>query len=136
MDAIAVHRLAHRLHTAHVPILPRLLDHLIFVLFNSVIHHSTTIGEGTRCVHKGMSVLIHRAAVVGRDVEIGAHVVIGGRAEVLRWPVIEDGAQLGANACILGGVRVGKDAVIGAGAVVLHDVPAGATAVGNPARIL
>lgn len=136
MDAIAVHRLAHRLHAARVPLLPRVLDHVIFLLFNSVIHHRTTIGERTRCVHKGMSVLIHREAVLGRDIEIGAHVVIGGRASVLQWPVIEDGAQLGANACILGPVRIGKDAVVGAGAVVLRDVPAGATVVGNPARIL
>ena len=135
MDAIALHQLAHRLHTAGIPILPRLIDYLIFLLFNSVIPHTTRVGEDTRCGYRGMSVLIHRDAVIGRGVMLGAHAVIGGRSGQPA-PVIEDGVYIGANACVLGGVRIGRDAIIGAGAVVINDVPPGARAVGNPARIL
>jgi serine O-acetyltransferase len=135
MDAVALHHLAHRLHTLGIPILPRLIDYLIFLLFNSVISHTTAIGKGTRCGYRGMSVLIHRDAVIGRDVMLGAHVVIGGRSGQPS-PVLEDGVYIGANACLLGGIRVGRDAIVGAGAVVISDVPPGARAVGNPARIL
>lgn len=118
-----------------MPIIPRLLDVLVFVLFNSVIHHSTSIGTGTRCGYRGMSVLIHRRAVVGRNVMIGAHAVIGGRSGQ-DPPTIDDGVYIGANACILGGVHIGTNAVIGAGAVVLITVPRDETVVGNPGRIL
>ncbi len=97
MDAIALHRLAHRLYRAGIPLLPRALDYLIFALFNSVIHHTTSIGHGTKCGYKGMSVLIHRDTVIGNDVMVGAHVVIGGRSGHLQAPIIEDGAYLGAN---------------------------------------
>jgi serine O-acetyltransferase len=135
MDAITLHHLAHRLHTSGIPILPRLIDYLIFLLFNSVIPHTACIGEGTRCGYRGMSVLIHRDAVIGRDVMLGAHVVIGGRSGQPP-PVLEDGVYIGANACLLGAIRVGQDAIIGAGAVVISDVPPGARAVGNPARIV
>jgi serine O-acetyltransferase len=135
IDAIALHHLAHKLYTAGIPIIPRLIDYLIFLLFNSVIPHTARIGEGTRCGYRGMSVLVHSDAVIGRHVMLGAHVVIGGRSEQPS-PVIEDGVYIGANACVLGGIRVGRDAVIGAGAVVINDVPPGARAVGDRARIL
>lgn len=135
LDAIALHQLSHRLHTRGVPLLPRLIDYLIFLLFNSVIHHSTRIGAGTRCAYRGMSILIHEDTVIGRNVMIGAHVVIGGRSGQ-PVPVIEDGAYIGANACVLGGIRIGRNAIVGAGAVVLSDIGPGMRAVGNPARTL
>jgi maltose O-acetyltransferase len=53
---------------------------------------------------------------LGRPVDIGRNVWIGG------------------GAIILPGIRVGDDAVIGAGSVVTKDVPAGVTVRGNPAR--
>ena len=59
------------------------------------------------------------------------------RTDRLRdWPVIGDGADIGAGACILGLVEVGRGATVGANAVVLEDVPEGAVAVGVPARVL
>jgi serine O-acetyltransferase len=135
IDAIALHRVAHKLHNLGIPLAPRLIDYLIFLLFNSVIHHATAIGSGTRCGYRGMSVVIHRDATIGKDVMIGSHVVIGGRSNQ-PVPIIEDRVYIGANACILGGIRIGNDAIVGAGAIVLTNVPAGTRAVGNPARIL
>jgi len=135
VDAITIHQIAHRLHRRGVPALPRFLDGLIFLLFNSVIHHATGIGVGTRCGYRGLSVLIHRHSKIGCRVMIGAHVVIGGRSG-LDPPIVDDDVYIGANACVIGNVHVGAGAIIGAGAVVLSDVPAGCTAVGNPARVL
>ena len=136
LDAIGLHHLAARLHEDGVPLLPRLVDLAIFLLYNCSIHHTTRIGPGTQCAHRGMSVLIHRDAVIGARVHLGAHVVIGSRG--LDWTParIEDDVLVGANACILGPITVGRGAVIGAGSVVLGDVPAGARAAGNPARII
>lgn len=132
LDAIAVHRAAARCANRGIPVLPRMLDWLIFLVFNSVIHHGTSIGSGTACAYRGMSVLVHKQAVIGRDVLIGPHVVLGGRSGQ-KPPVIGDGVYIGANACVLGGVHVGDNAVVGAGSVVLADVAAGAVVAGNPA---
>jgi maltose O-acetyltransferase len=100
----------------------------VFLNFNCVVLDvvTVTIGAGTQI---GPAVQIYaadhprdpaqrRAGVeLGRPVDIGRNVWIGG------------------GAIILPGVRIGDDAVIGAGSVVTRDVPAGATAVGNPARV-
>ena len=127
--------MAYRTHRWGVPLLPRFLDYLIFLLFNSVIHHTTEIGEETRCGYRGLSVLIHRRARIGCRVMIGPHVVIGGRSGQ-EPPIVESDVYIGANASIIGNVHIGHGAVVGAGAVVLSSIPAGATAVGNPARVL
>lgn len=135
LEIISLHRVAAALHRRGVPVVPALIDRLIFLLFNSAIDRRTQIGAGTRSTYRGMSVVIHRDAIIGADVSIGAHVVVGGRSGQ-RPPRIGDRVLLGANAMVLGDVTVGDDAIVGAGAVVLRDVPAGATAVGNPARIV
>lgn len=133
MDAISLHRAAHRAYERGIPIVPRLIDYLIFLLFNSVIHHTSRIGERTRCAYRGMSVLIHQDAVIGNDVTIGPHVVIGGRSGQ-RPPIIGNRVYLGANVTVLGGITLGDDAVVGGGSVVLHDVAPGEVVAGNPAR--
>ncbi len=81
-----------------------------------------------------MSVLIHQRARLGSNVNIGAHVVIGGRAGHLDLPVIEDDVDLSCNCCVLGDITVGRGAVIGAGAVVICDVEPGQVVAGVPAR--
>ncbi len=135
IDAIALHRAAHWLFNKRVPLLPAVIDGLIFLLFNSTIHHTTRIGSGTVCVYRGMSVLIHKDARIGRNVNIGAHVVIGGR-NGSGLPVIQDDVFIAPNAVILGEITIGKGAIIGAGALVLKDVPPFAKALATPAQIV
>ena len=109
--------------------------------------------------------LCDRLAIVGWNVNIGAHTVIGaglylphgnvvidgivriGRCCVIApWvtigvngsvagPTIGDDVFIGTGAKLLGGIHIGDGARIGANAVVLSDVPAGATAVGVPAKV-
>jgi maltose O-acetyltransferase len=99
----------------------------VFLNFNCVILDvvQVIIGSGTQI---GPAVQIYAAdhprdpavrksgAELGRPVEIGENVWIGG------------------GAIILPGVTIGNDAVVGAGAVVTRDVASGETVVGNPAR--
>jgi maltose O-acetyltransferase len=59
-----------------------------------------------------------RREELGKPVEIGADVWVGG------------------GAIILPGVRIGARAVIGAGSVVTRDVPASVFAAGNPCRVI
>jgi acetyltransferase-like isoleucine patch superfamily enzyme len=53
-----------------------------------------------------------------------------------RGIVIEEGAWIGAGACVLDGVRVGEGAVVGANAVVTRDVPPHTVVVGSPAKVV
>jgi serine acetyltransferase len=41
--------------------------------------------------------------------------------------VVEDGAEFGAGAVVVGAIRIGAGALVGANAVVTRDVPPGAT---------
>jgi len=48
--------------------------------------------------------------------------------------VVEKGAVIGANACIIAPAKIGKDSVIGAGAVITKDVSPGMVVVGFPGK--
>lgn len=78
----------------------------------------------------GVKILTSQHSEAGREIAIFD-------APVAFAPVvIEDGADIGANAVILPGVTVGRGAQIGAGAVVTRNVPAYTIAAGSPARVL
>jgi serine O-acetyltransferase len=134
-NAITLQRLAHRLYKRHVPVLPKLIDLLIFLIFNSTFRHTAEIGKGTVASHRGMSCGVHAHAKIGERVFIGIHALVGGRAQDFGAPLIEDDVFIGMNAVVLCG-RVGKGAIIGASSLVLDDVPAGAVVAGNPARLI
>lgn len=133
---LAIHALAHWLWRHRIPVLPKLLTLFNRVVFAAQVPPGTRIGRGTRLNYSGLGTVIHARAVIGRNVEIGPGVVIGGRSKIYEVPVIEDDVHIGVGAKVLGPVRVGHGAEIGANAVVLHDVPAGAVVVGIPARVL
>src|SRR5437870_2351218 len=134
LDALTFHRVAHAIHQVGLQRSARLLSVLSRMLFSAQIYPETPIGPGCVIGYGGIGVVIHRGAVIGRDVVISPGVVVGGRSGLLGLPVIEDGACLGAGAKILGPIRIGKGAIVGANAVVLHDVAPGATVAGVPAR--
>jgi maltose O-acetyltransferase len=61
---------------------------------------------------------LRRSRELGKPVEIGADVWVGG------------------GAIILPGVRIGSRAVVGAGSVVTRDIPDDMFAAGNPCRVV
>jgi serine O-acetyltransferase len=134
LDAVGLHRVAHRLWRWRVPLLPRLFDGLVFLLFNTVLHHTTEVGKGTKCAYRGMSVLVHRRCRIGRNVYLGAHVVLGGRSGHEDVPVVEDDVFIGPNSTVLGPIVIGRGTTIGAGSVVLESTAPGSTVAGVPAK--
>lgn len=117
--------------------LQRIAEALNILAFSASIPARAEIGEGTVCEHRGIGVVVHPGAVIGRRCRILPHAVVGGRGGDGRTgaPRIGDDVLIGTGAKILGPVQVGDGAKVGANAVVLEDVPAGATAVGIPARV-
>ncbi len=136
MNALDMQRMAHKLHTRRVPVVPDLIRQAIQVLFSSVLPPEVEIGEGTQLGYGGLGVVIHADAKIGSKCLIAQHVTIGGRSGSTGAPVIEDAVMIAAGAKVLGPIRIGKGAIIGANAVVLKDVGPGEVVGGVPARPL
>ena len=127
--AIAIHRLAHELFLARVPVLPRLLAEVAHTRTGVDIHPGATIGASF-CIDHGTGVVVGETAVIGdhvklyQGVTLGALSVAKAAAGTKRHPTIGDRVVLYANATVLGGdTVVGADSVVGGNAFVTSSVP-------------
>jgi serine O-acetyltransferase len=136
-QALVAHRLAHRLHSWGLPLVPRLISHLTRGLTGVEIHPGAQIGRGVFIDH-GMGVVIGETAIVGHYALIYQGVTLGGTGKGggKRHPTLGENVVVGAGAKVLGNIDVGDGVRIGAGSVVLRDVPADCTVVGIPGRII
>jgi len=134
--AMTLHSFAASLDRRGVPLVPVLLDFLLFVGCGARVPHSAQIGVGTILAHGGNGVVIHPRVRVGRNVIIHQQVTIGGSGKSGGVPVIEDDVYLGAGCKVLGDVIIGHNSLVGANAVVTKSVPPRCVVAGIPARVL
>ena len=132
--AVTVHRLAHELYRAGVPIIPRVMSELAHSKTGIDIHPGATIGERFFIDH-GTGVVIGETTVIGRNVRLYQGVTLGGLSfdkdekgvlvkGLKRHPNIEDNVVIYANATILGGGTViGHDSEIGGNVWLKDSVP-------------
>jgi serine O-acetyltransferase len=135
-DSLRLYRVAHAALAFHVPLVAHACELVYRVVLGAVVPASAEIGRDTCLGYGGLGVVIHARAVIGENVVVGPHVIIGGRSGHHEVPVIEDDVFIGTGAKILGPVRVGAGSVIGAGAVVVRDVPPRSVVAGVPARVI
>ena len=119
--------------------------------FFNIIHPSVSVHRTCRI---GLGISIFASSVISAFCELRDHVSInylcsvshdcriydlvtlapgakiGGRV------VVEEGALLGINSCMINNVRVGSWSVVGAGTTVIGDVPCCTVVAGNPHKIL
>ncbi len=135
--ALLFHRIAHLLHTLHLPFIPRLISQIARFLTGIEIHPGAQIGPGLFIDH-GNGVVIGETAILGKDILLYHGVTLGGvdSRKGRRHPRLEDSVIVGAGAKILGAITIGRNAKIGAQSVILVDIPENSTAVGIPARII
>jgi serine O-acetyltransferase len=133
LHAVLAHRVAHALHAARVPVLPRALAYLSRSVTGIEIHPAARVGEALFIDH-GMGVVIGETARLGDNVTVYQGVTLGGTgfATGKRHPTVQDNVTIGSGAKLLGPITIGHGAKIGANAVVIHDVPPNSTVVGNP----
>ena len=137
LHALGGHRLAHRLWHWRVPLLPRLLSHLVRFFTGIEIHPGATIGRRVFIDH-GMGVVIGETAVVGDDCLIYQGVTLGGTSlsRGKRHPTLEEHVVVGSGAKVLGNITLGHHSRVGSGSVVVKSAPPRSTIVGIPGRAL
>ena len=133
VHALLAHRVAHALHGAGAPVLPRLIAGISRSITGIEIHPAAQIGCGLFIDH-GMGVVIGETAAIGDNVTLYQGVTLGGTgfATGKRHPTVQDNVTIGSGAKLLGPITVGHGSKIGANSVVIHDVPPNCTVVGNP----
>lgn len=134
--AILLHRLAHRLYGAGVPLLARMVSQFSRWMTGIEIHPGAVIGRRFFIDH-GMGVVIGETAEIGDDVLIYQGVTLGGtgKEKGKRHPTIGNNVVIGTGAKVLGNIVIGDHVKIGAGSVVIHPVPPHSTVVGIPGRV-
>ena len=133
IHALLTYRVAHALHEAGLPVLPRSIAMVSRAVTGIEIHPSASIGQGLFIDH-GAGVVIGETAEIGNDVTLYQGVTLGGTgfASGKRHPTVQDNVTIGSGAKLLGPITIGHGAKIGANSVVITDVPPNSTVVGNP----
>jgi serine O-acetyltransferase len=133
-DALGFHKVASNLDRFGFKRTATVVSRTARILFSAHIPPEVRIGEGTHLGYGGLGIVLHKDAVIGRNVLLSPGVVVGGRSGMPGAPIIDDNVMIGVGAKILGPVRLGAGAKVGANAVVIDDVLPGDTVVGIPAR--
>ena len=150
IQAITVHRLAHRLYRLEVPYIPRMMTEAAHSQTGIDIHPGATIGDSFFIDH-GTGVVIGETAAIGSRVTLYHGVTLGafnpldrddlgqlrrGQSNK-RHPDLEDHVTVYPNATILGGkTRVGHHSVIGGNVWLTHSVVPYSKVVGKDPELL
>ena len=121
----------------HIPVLPKLITLLIFLIYNSKIPYQAKIGRGSTFEYGGMGVVIHSKSIIGVNCTICQQVTIGGgNSRFPGVPVIGNNVYIAKGSIVMGGITIGNNVTIGANAVVTKPVSDNAIVAGVPAKIL
>ena len=134
VKAITVHRIAHELYQANVPMLPRIMSEHAHAQSGIDIHPGARIGESFFIDH-GTGVVIGETCIIGNNVKIYQGVTLGALSLARgggmehgkkRHPTIEDDVTIYAGATILGaGTVIGRGSVVGGNVWIVESVPPG-----------
>lgn len=127
--ALMVHRLAHPLYLAKVPLIPRMMSEWAHSKTGIDINPGASIGCPFFIDH-GTGVVIGETAIIGNGVKIYQGVTLGALAvrkedaKSKRHPTIEDNVIIYAGSTILGGnTTIGHDSIIGGNTWITKSIP-------------
>mgnify|MGYP001168462368 CR=1 FL=1 len=135
IEAISTHRIAHKLYSHGVPIIPRIMSERAHSRTGIDIHPGAKIGRSFFIDH-GTGVVIGETTTIGDRVKLYQGVTLGAlspfdkegnpRTGEKRHPDIEDDVIIYANATILGGrTIIGKGSIIGGNTWITSSVAPG-----------
>lgn len=88
MNLIILQRFSHTLYVKNIPVLPKIIYFIQFLLFNSSVSVSTQIGRSSKFAYRGIGVDSHARTKIGDDCIIGHGVTIGRRSKIYDVPKI------------------------------------------------
>jgi serine O-acetyltransferase len=142
LEAISVHRIAHFLWTADIPLIPRMMSEYVHGRTGIDIHPGATIGDSFFIDH-GTGVVIGETTTIGANVKIYQGVTLGAESvrkefgNKKRHPTIEDDVTIYSGATILGGETViGKGTMIGGNVWITSSVPPYSRVLNPPSRLI
>lgn len=136
MNVINFYRIANKMYKLKIPLIPKIIYNIQFLLFNSIVPYTAEIGKGTYFSYGGVGVVIHKRCKIGENCVLGQGITIGGRSKIKDVPVIGNKVYIASGARVLGNVKIGDNVIIGANSVVVKDIPDGCVVAGVPAKII
>ena len=136
MNIISFYRLQRWLYVHKVPLLPKFIQFLIFLLFNSKVTPDTFIGKGTYCVCRGISTVLIPGTFIGDNCVLGLRFSTVRKFPYKEVPRIGNNVWCGPNVIISGPVIIEDNVIIAGNSFVDKSVPSGAIVAGTPARII
>lgn len=136
VNAILFYRISRWLYLRKVPFLPKFIQLMIFIIYNSKLPASADIGKGSFLVVKGIGVVIIDNAKIGQRCRIGIGCKVVGKGPYKRVPSIGDDVFLGPGSVIVGPVIIGDKVIVAPNSVVTKSVPNGCIVGGIPAKII
>ena len=136
MNVYKLYKMERWLYLHHVPLLPKIVKGLIYILHNCSIPYEAEIGDNCKFLYGGIGCVISKKTKIGNHVIIGTNVLTGGRSNKEGHPVIGNNVYIATGAKVLGDIIISDNVIIGANAVVIHDVPSNCSVGGIPAKIL
>ena len=124
IKALTNYRIAHRLHTIGVPLIPRIISEMAHSETGIDIHPAATIGHHFTIDH-GTGVVIGATCIIGNYVKLYQGVTLGAKSfplddngnpikGIARHPILADNVIVYSNATILGRITIGQGSVVGA----------------------
>ena len=136
MNAIKLYRIGHWCYKKHIPLIPKFMKYLTFLLFNSVIPYTCEIGKNTSFAYGAVAVVLHATTIIGDNCVIGTCVTLGGNKTYKGGPTIGDNCYIATGAKVLGPIIVGSGSFVGANTVVTRNVPEKSLVSGIPGKVI
>lgn len=136
MNAISLYRIERWLFKKHVPFLPKIVQGLIFLLFNTKISPDSEIGKGTYFVCKGISTVLIPGTIIGDNCVLGLRFSTVRQFPYKDVPRLGNNVWIGPNVIIAGPVIVEDDVIVVGNSYLTKSVPKGAIVSGSPAKII
>lgn len=135
-NLVSIYRIQRWFYHHRIPVIPKLIQLLIFLIYNSKITGDSMIGKGSYFVCKGISVVLIPGTKIGNNCVLGLRFSTVRKFPYKDVPQIGNNVWCGPNCVIAGPVIIEDDVIIAGNSFVDKSVPKGAIVAGTPAKII
>ena len=135
-NAIFFYRIQRWLYLHHIPFLPKLIQLLIFLIYNTKITADSKIGKGSYFVCKGISTVLIPGTEIGENCVLGLRFSTVRKFPYKNVPKIGNNVFIGPNVVICGPVEIGDNFIVASNSFVDKSLRGGVIVAGSPAKII